>query len=103
MAFSGATDFMPELNRWLQIVEMNGMVCVFVVFVIPLLISSKFKMRLTSAMIIDFAGCWIIEVVCKYLFADLQPKKMITAGRERREQRRLVEVQNGSTDVKKIL
>ena len=24
VAFSGATDFMPELNRWLQIVEMEG-------------------------------------------------------------------------------
>ena len=26
VAFSGATDFMPELNRWLQIVEMEGQV-----------------------------------------------------------------------------
>lgn len=24
VAFSGATDFMPEMNRWLQIVEMDG-------------------------------------------------------------------------------
>lgn len=23
VAFSGATDFMPELNRWLQVVEMD--------------------------------------------------------------------------------
>lgn len=28
VAFSGATDFMPELNRWLQIVEMEGTVSV---------------------------------------------------------------------------
>jgi cation-transporting ATPase 13A1 len=28
VAFSGATDFMPELNRWLQIVEMEGSVSV---------------------------------------------------------------------------
>jgi len=27
VAFSGATDFMPELNRWLQIVEMERSVC----------------------------------------------------------------------------
>ena len=26
VAFSGATDFMPELNRWLQIVEMENIV-----------------------------------------------------------------------------
>jgi cation-transporting ATPase 13A1 len=27
VAFSGATDFIPELNRWLQIVEMESSVC----------------------------------------------------------------------------
>jgi manganese-transporting P-type ATPase len=44
-------------------------------------------------MIVDFMGCWVIEVVCKYLFADLEPKPMVTKGRERREQRRLIEEQ----------
>lgn len=38
-------------------------------------------------------GCWVIEVTCKYLFADLEPKPMVTKGRERREQRRLIEEQ----------
>jgi cation-transporting ATPase 13A1 len=42
-------------------------------------------------MIIDFIGCWAIETVCKYLFADLEPKSMITRGRERRERRRATE------------
>ncbi|KAG6897589.1 hypothetical protein C0992_013265 [Termitomyces sp. T32_za158] len=75
VAFSGATDFMPELNRWLQIVEMK----------------ESFKFQLTSVMIIDFAGCWVIEKICKRLFADLEPKPMITSGRERREARRRIE------------
>ncbi|XP_006456125.1 endoplasmic reticulum Ca-transporting P-type ATPase [Agaricus bisporus var. bisporus H97] len=75
VAFCGATDFMPELNRWLQIVEMT----------------STFKYRLTMMMVVDFAGCWIIEKVCKHMFADLEPKSMITRGRERREKRRLEE------------
>ena len=44
-------------------------------------------------MIVDFMGCWVIEVICKYLFADLEPKHMVTKGRERREQRRLIEEQ----------
>ena len=26
VAFSGATDFIPELNRWLQVVEMDNAV-----------------------------------------------------------------------------
>jgi len=75
VAFSGATDFVPELNRWLQIVEMTD----------------SFKFRLTSTMIVDFMGCWVIEVICKYLFADLEPKPMVTKGRERRERRRIIE------------
>ncbi|EIW56082.1 endoplasmic reticulum Ca-transporting P-type ATPase [Trametes versicolor FP-101664 SS1] len=75
VAFSGATDLMPELNRWLQIVEMQD----------------SFKFRLTASMVIDFAGCWIIEKVCKALFANLEPKPMVTRGRERREKRRAEE------------
>ena len=39
-------------------------------------------------MILDFVGCWVVEVVCKYCFADLSPKKIILQGRERRELRR---------------
>ena len=39
-------------------------------------------------MVIDFAGCWVIEQGCKYLFADIEPKPMVTKGRERREKRR---------------
>lgn len=39
-------------------------------------------------MIADFAGCWVIEKLCKYLFADLEPKPLITRGWERREARR---------------
>jgi cation-transporting ATPase 13A1 len=39
-------------------------------------------------MIVDFAGCWIIEKTCKHLFAELEPKPMVTRGRERREIRR---------------
>jgi cation-transporting ATPase 13A1 len=42
-------------------------------------------------MIIDFIGCWVIEQVCKYLFADLEPKSIVTRGRERRERRRAAE------------
>jgi hypothetical protein len=51
----------------------------------------QFKVRLTASMIIDFIGCWVIEQVCKYLFADLEPKSIVTRGRERRERRRAAE------------
>lgn len=48
-------------------------------------------MRLTLTMVGDFALCYLIEIVCKALFADLEPKPMITRGRERREARRAEE------------
>lgn len=43
----------------------------------------------------DFIGCWVVEIVCKSLFADLAPKKLITRGRERRELRRKLEEEHG--------
>ncbi|KIJ48981.1 hypothetical protein M422DRAFT_247353 [Sphaerobolus stellatus SS14] len=75
VAFGGAIDFLPEMNRWLQIVEMK----------------TSFQVRLTATMLIDFIGCWIVEILCKRLFADLQPKPLITRGLERREKRREAE------------
>jgi cation-transporting ATPase 13A1 len=39
-------------------------------------------------MAIDFVGCWVVEVICKYLFADLAPKPLVTRGAERRVKRR---------------
>lgn len=44
-------------------------------------------------MILDFVGCWLFEVMCKYLFANLEPKVMVTKGRERREARRKLQEQ----------
>nr|XP_019046656.1 cation-transporting ATPase 13A1 [Kwoniella bestiolae CBS 10118]OCF25586.1 cation-transporting ATPase 13A1 [Kwoniella bestiolae CBS 10118] len=75
VAYSGATDFFPELNRWLQLVEMSG----------------SFKFKLTTSMILDFVGCWAIEKTCKALFASLEPAELVTRGRERREKRRVEE------------
>jgi cation-transporting ATPase 13A1 len=89
VAFSGATDFIPELNRWLQVVEMDFSVSHRRFDCVSFSANSQqFKLRLTASMIIDFMGCWAIETVCKYLFADLEPKFIITRGRERRERRR---------------
>lgn len=48
----------------------------------------QFKTRLSFIMAADFIGCWLVEIVCKALFADLAPKQLITRGRERRELRR---------------
>ncbi|KAF8556852.1 hypothetical protein OG21DRAFT_1372854, partial [Imleria badia] len=72
VAFSCSTDLFPELNRWLRLWRWT---------------LRYFKVKLTSVMIADFAGCWIIEKACKYLFAELEPKPLITGERGRREAR----------------
>jgi len=72
VAYCGATDFVPELNRWLQLVEMTDM----------------FKLKLTVAMVLDLALCYVVEKGCKAVFADLEPRELVTRGRERREKRR---------------
>ena len=62
---------------------------------------SQFKFKLTAAMALDFVGCWAIEQTCKALFADLEPKSMITRGRERREKRRQIE-ESSTVNGKKV-
>ncbi|OOG00014.1 hypothetical protein ASPCADRAFT_126894 [Aspergillus carbonarius ITEM 5010] len=58
VAFSCATEFIPELNEKLRLVPF----------------STEFKITLTVLMIFDYAGCWLIENVLKRLFSDFRPK-----------------------------
>ncbi|GAA5937029.1 ion-transporting P-type ATPase SPF1 [Sporobolomyces koalae] len=75
VAFSGATDFVPEFNRWLQLVDMD----------------SAFRMRLCITMVLDYGGAWLADIVLKYFFGDTTPKELITRGSERREARRIAQ------------
>ncbi|GIC87283.1 ion-transporting P-type ATPase SPF1 [Aspergillus udagawae] len=58
VAFSCATEFIPELNEKMRLVPF----------------STEFKVTLTVLMVFDYAGCWIIENVLKNLFSDFRPK-----------------------------
>lgn len=58
VAFSCATEFVPEINEKLRLVPFT----------------SDFKVMITSVMIIDYAGCWIVEKGLKVLFSDYKPK-----------------------------
>jgi len=51
----------------------------------------QFKCKLITSMVLDFGGCFLIEVITKYLFADLEPKPFVTKGIERRLKRRAEE------------
>lgn len=58
IAFSCATEFVPEVNGWLKLVPFT----------------MQFKIEMTSVMILDYGGCWIVERVLKNLFSDYKPK-----------------------------
>jgi manganese-transporting P-type ATPase len=58
VAFSCATEFIPEINTKLKLVPFT----------------TEFKVTLTTIMIIDYVGCWIVEQVFKRAFSDYRPK-----------------------------
>ena len=58
VAFSCSTEFIPELNEKLKLVPF----------------STEFKFIMTGLMIVDYAGCYIIEKVLKHLYSDFRPK-----------------------------
>ena len=58
IAFSASTEFVPEINAQLKLVPFT----------------TDFKVTMTSVMILDYVGCWIIEKALKMLFSDYKPK-----------------------------
>lgn len=58
VAFSGATEFIPEMNDKLKLVPFTN----------------DFKVTLTTVMLVDYVGCWVVEQVLKWAFSDYRPK-----------------------------
>ncbi|KAG9303466.1 hypothetical protein G9A89_013793 [Geosiphon pyriformis] len=58
IAISGATEFIPELNSTLSLVSQPF----------------DFKTHLIATMLIDFGLSWLIEITCKFFFANNKPK-----------------------------
>jgi cation-transporting ATPase 13A1 len=58
IAFSCSTEFIPEINEKMRLVPFT----------------SEFKLVMTTVMILDYAGCWLVEKVLKRAFSDYKPK-----------------------------
>ena len=58
VAFSCSTEFIPEINEKLRLVKFTD----------------AFKVTMTTVMILDYAGCYVIEKVLKQAFSDFRPK-----------------------------
>jgi cation-transporting ATPase 13A1 len=58
VAFSCATEFVPEINQQLSLVPFT----------------TEFKITMCTVMVLDYAGCWVVEKTLKMLFSDYKPK-----------------------------
>lgn len=58
IAFSCSTEFVPEINEKMRLVPFT----------------SEFKTVMTTVMVVDYLGCWVVEKVLKALFSDYRPK-----------------------------
>jgi cation-transporting ATPase 13A1 len=58
IAFACSTEMIPELNEQMKLVPFTA----------------EFRKTLTTVMVVDYAACWIIEVVFKFLFSDLKAR-----------------------------
>ena len=58
VAFSCSTEFIPEVNEKLKLVPF----------------STSFKVVMTTVMIVDYVGCFLVEKVLKRAFSDYRPK-----------------------------
>jgi len=58
VAFSCATEFIPEINEKLKLVPF----------------AYEFKVTMTAVMVLDYVGCWTVEKTLKTLFSDYKPK-----------------------------
>jgi cation-transporting ATPase 13A1 len=78
VAFSCATEFIPEINEKLKLVPFT----------------TDFKIMITTVMAGDFIACWVIEKGLKALFSDNKPKDIAIRRKdqlEREAERKKVE------------
>lgn len=89
VAFSCSTEFIPEINEKLRLVKFTN----------------DFKIMMTTVMILDYAGCWVIEKGLKWAFSDYRPKDIAIRRPEQYEReraRKAVEEQERERELEKI-
>lgn len=73
IAFACSTEFIPELNEQMRLVKFTD----------------EFRFTMTSIMILDYAGCWVVEVILKRLFSDFRPRDIAIRRPEQNERERV--------------
>lgn len=78
IAFACSTELVPELNEQMKLVPFKY----------------EFKATLTTVMILDYVGCYLIEIVLKRLFSDFRPRDIALRRKDqlkREEDRKAIE------------
>lgn len=72
IAFACSTELVPELNAAMKLVPF----------------SDEFKTTVTGVMVLDYAACYVIEKVLKFLFSDLKARDIAERRPEQLERER---------------
>ncbi|KAK4237694.1 hypothetical protein C8A03DRAFT_34314 [Achaetomium macrosporum] len=72
IAFACSTELIPELNEAMKLVPFKD----------------EFRTTITAMMVLDYAACYVIEVVLKYLFSDLKARDIAERRPEQLERER---------------
>ncbi|KAL2015248.1 hypothetical protein VTK56DRAFT_5945 [Thermocarpiscus australiensis] len=72
IAFACSTELVPELNAAMKLVPFQD----------------AFRTTMTAVMVLDYAACYAIEVVLKYLFSDLRARDIAERRPEQLERER---------------
>ncbi|KAK4112772.1 hypothetical protein N656DRAFT_708957 [Canariomyces notabilis] len=73
IAFACSTELVPELNAAMKLVPFKD----------------EFKTTMTAVMVLDYAACYVIEVVLKFLFSDLKARDIAERRPEQLERERV--------------
>ncbi|KAI7716756.1 hypothetical protein KC353_g5138, partial [Hortaea werneckii] len=86
VAFSCATEFVPEINEQLKLVPFT----------------TEFKVKMCITMVVDYVGCWVIEKVLKMAFSDYKPKDIAVRRPDQLEKEALRAKEENEKKIKEI-
>ena len=69
IAFSCSTEFIPEVNVKLDLVPFT----------------MEFKVIMTVVMLVDYVGCYAVEVILKHFYSDFRPKDIAVRRKDQLE------------------
>ncbi|KAI6812238.1 putative cation transporting ATPase, partial [Hortaea werneckii] len=86
VAFSCATEFVPEINEQLKLVPFT----------------TEFKVKMCITMVVGYVGCWVIEKALKMAFSDYKPKDIAVRRPDQLEKEALRAKEENEKKIKEV-